>query len=171
MRSSLLVATLAATLGLGSTVAFADETLGVAAPAHRDSSFSLQGFGSAVVLDGVAPMAGVELGYRMNRSFELELDYSRMAFDDRDALGALGAGVRWLAVHGDAATFLYGGVAVPTVGDNPLAEMPILRTGFGAEWTGKNGVFVSGQLGVNLIAIDGGVYPVPEARLGLGVRF
>jgi hypothetical protein len=173
MRFPLAVATLAVTLGLGSTAAFADETtLGVAATTtHRDSPFSLQGFGTAaIIVDEAQPMVGVELGYRVSPSLQLEVDYGH-AIEGLDRLGVLGTNVRWLAVHGAFTTYLCAGVAVPMDDAEPVLAHPILRTGFGGEWNAKNGVFVSAQLGVDLVPVGAGAYPVPEGRVGLGVRF
>ncbi len=172
MRLSILAtATLATTFALGPVAAFADEPIGVIAPVHNSSPFAIQGFASAMLADEPVPLIGVEASVRVNEALDLEVDYARFAERPDSSFGLLGTGLRWRAVSGNIATYLSLGLAVPTAGAEVFPEVLVYRGGVGGEWTASNGVFVTGQVGMNVVLIDGDVVSVPEARLGVGVRF
>jgi hypothetical protein len=159
MRLLLATVTLVAASLTAQAVASADEAAEIAAPApdHDDWRFSVKGFGLPLGEDGVG-MVGAEVGVRVARSLELEVDYARLG-DSHETIGLLGTSLRWLGFHGNATTYLYTGVA--TILDLDGDTSPVLRVGVGAEYTVVSGVF----------RWDGDVYPVPDGHLGVGVHF
>jgi hypothetical protein len=172
MRSLFLAtATLAATFALGSTAAHADETLAVTAPAATppESRFSLQAFGTMLVVDEGAFLGGLEADVRLSHSFVLALDYAPL--EPTEGFGLLGANLHWLATDGNIATYLYAGAAAAFDGLEPIDDLAVFRGGVGGEYTAPNGMFVSAELGVDMVAVDDLVIPLAEARLGIGVRF